>query len=139
MRANILCVMLQARERESERKWRKRDYSTKGYLIFKRLCSRPFVCTIYIRVCFFFSSFLFLKLTSSKLVLPTPLAPKKAALSGPRYHCSLPSIVIRYAEYNRFCICICSIAANVKAAAPLLVPVKLPGDDRPAATTLLAP
>lgn len=75
--------------------------------------------------------------TSSKLVFPTPLAPKKAAFSGPRYHCwSLASIVIRYAEYNRFWICICSIAANDKAAA--LVPVNVPGDERPA-TTLLAP
>lgn len=76
--------------------------------------------------------------TSTKLVFPTPLAPKKAALTGPRYHCveSLASIVIRYAEYKRFCICICSIAANDKAAA--LVPVNVPGDDRPA-TTLLAP
>lgn len=78
----------------------------------------------------------FVELTSSMLVFPTPLAPKKAAFNGPRYHESLPSIVIRYAEYNRFCICICSIAANDKAAA--LVPVNAPGDDRPA-TTLLAP
>lgn len=77
------------------------------------------------------------QLTSSRLVFPTPLAPKKAALSGPRYHCwSLPSIVIRYAEYRRFCICICSIAANDKAAA--LVPVNVLGDVRPA-TMLLAP
>lgn len=53
-------------------------------------------------------------LTSSKLVLPTPLAPSTAALSEPRYHgVSLPpSIVIRYAEYHLFWICICSIAAN---------------------------
>lgn len=47
-------------------------------------------------------------LTSSKLVLPTPCAPRKAALSGPRYHGEsvAPSKVIRYAEYHLFCILI---------------------------------
>lgn len=55
-------------------------------------------------------------LTSSKLVLPTPRAPRKAALSGPRYHGGslAPSNVIRYAEYHLFCIFI-SMANEIAA------------------------
>lgn len=74
------------------------------------------------------------KLTSSKLVFPTPRAPRNAALSGPRYHgVSFPlSIVIRYAEYHLFWICICSIAANDKTAALEPVNVPVAGDVLPA-------
>lgn len=79
-------------------------------------------------------------LTSNKLVFPTLRAPRKAALSGPRYHCeSFPlSNVIRYAEYHLFRICICSMAANDKAAALWPVRVAEAGDDLPA-IKLLAP
>lgn len=41
------------------------------------------------------------------LVLPTPVAPKNAALRGPCSHggSAPPSRVIRYAEMHLFCIC----------------------------------